>query len=727
MGWSQSNPCVEAQSFRIVVLGSSTAAGAGVSVSDSAWVNRYRAFLQEINPNNEVINLAQGGYNTYKIMPDGFIPPVNRPNPDTNKNITEALSLNPDAIIVNLPSNDNSQGFTVAEQLSNLDSVFNLSNQNNVPIWICTTQPVNYSDPAKRQIQEDIKDSIHLMFSPYSIDFWTTIALPDNSIDSIYNADGVHLNDAGHAILFQRVVQTNIPGQIYVPNTITDYWAKEIHFDLASKCGDSATQFQVEVANLSPQDMSPTSIKLVLSNLTTGAISTDSILVNSISICSYDTLSFLMPTNVAGSYRVEGIVSNPNDTHSINDTIILEFESIGYPNQLVLDDTLCDPSNAIFSVTETDMDSTSWFENALDTAPVFAGAQFQTPVVDSTQTWYFETIRGNLFYSNSLKTRDSHSINWNGTMFDLVADTDMIVDSLDVKITTLGLQTVNIYTKTGSHVGFQMDSTVWNLLGTQTVNVTAVDDFTAVDLGAFVMNAGDTVGIYIELENPSSRLGYQWQSNPTTRANNELTVITGSGVSHDFSAVFYPRDWAGQVFYHFGYRPDGECKTDRIPVTAFVSQTQVNLGPDTIIDTQDSIQISGPTGMLSYNWNDGSMDSSLLVIAADLGKGIHYIILNATDSLKCVKSDTVIVGVADLVTVSEIQNKTLDFYPNPAQDVVYVDGIVSENVSYQIYNLKGQMIRSGMMGQNGRIELSGISSGVYVLQLEGRFGKLVVE
>lgn len=49
---------------RIVVLGSSTAAGAGVSDSNRAWVNQYRTYLQSIDPTNTVTNLAKGGYTT---------------------------------------------------------------------------------------------------------------------------------------------------------------------------------------------------------------------------------------------------------------------------------------------------------------------------------------------------------------------------------------------------------------------------------------------------------------------------------------------------------------------------------------------------------------------------------------------------------------------------------------------------------------------------------------
>ena len=88
---------------RIVVLGSSTAAGAGVSDSNRAWVNQYRTYLQSIDPTNTVTNLAKGGYTTCAIMPTGT-DPYNTGNHilevDTERNITKALSLSPTAIII---------------------------------------------------------------------------------------------------------------------------------------------------------------------------------------------------------------------------------------------------------------------------------------------------------------------------------------------------------------------------------------------------------------------------------------------------------------------------------------------------------------------------------------------------------------------------------------------------------------------------------------------------
>ncbi len=196
--------------LHIVVLGSSTAEGTGPSNRNNAWVNRYRAYVQSLNPKNAVTNLARGGYTTYHIMPDGYIPPSGRALPDRERNITKALSLKPSAIIINLPSNDATNNYTVAEQLANYEAVLVKARAETVPVWIATTQPRNLSE-AQRQNLMAMRDSTFARWGSKAIDFWTGIAEANGSIKSIYDSgDGVHLNDAAHGILFERVVAANV-------------------------------------------------------------------------------------------------------------------------------------------------------------------------------------------------------------------------------------------------------------------------------------------------------------------------------------------------------------------------------------------------------------------------------------------------------------------------------------------------------------------------------------
>jgi lysophospholipase L1-like esterase len=194
----------------VVVLGSSTAEGVGPSSPDSAWVNRYRAALLEIDDDHQVTNLAHGGYTTWHIRPTGAAHPGDRPAPDPARNVTQALSLGPDAIIVNLPSNDVAFGYPIVEQIANYDLVRSVAAAAGVPVWFTTSQPRNLS-AAFRDSLKAMRDTTFALYDRYAVDFWTDLAAPDGTILPLYNSgDGIHLNDAAHRILFQRALAEDI-------------------------------------------------------------------------------------------------------------------------------------------------------------------------------------------------------------------------------------------------------------------------------------------------------------------------------------------------------------------------------------------------------------------------------------------------------------------------------------------------------------------------------------
>lgn len=197
--------------FKIVVLGSSTAAGAGPTSVENAWVWMYTDYLKQQDTRFDVTNLAVGGYTTYKILPTG----ANVPSGvtiDTERNITKAIALNADGIIVNMPSNDSNMLYSANTQMNNYHTIANVAATANIPIWMCTVQPRNFgTGSAAQNIQNEMVVRIPQEFPTTHIDFWTTLANPDGSINPIYNSgDGVHLNNAAHLILLQRVINKNL-------------------------------------------------------------------------------------------------------------------------------------------------------------------------------------------------------------------------------------------------------------------------------------------------------------------------------------------------------------------------------------------------------------------------------------------------------------------------------------------------------------------------------------
>ena len=97
---------LEAQDKLLGILGSSTAAGVGASVYDSSWVGRVDSFYRVTNNViNSTVNLAISGGTPYIAMPDGYVPPAGRPNPNVTHNITKIMTYNPDVLIISFVSN----------------------------------------------------------------------------------------------------------------------------------------------------------------------------------------------------------------------------------------------------------------------------------------------------------------------------------------------------------------------------------------------------------------------------------------------------------------------------------------------------------------------------------------------------------------------------------------------------------------------------------------------
>jgi lysophospholipase L1-like esterase len=202
------------KAFHIVVLGSSTAFGDGASPGKS-WVALYTDYLKNINSNYIVDNLAVPGTTTYSAQPDNYVPPKGRPAPLIGHNITTAVQLNADAIIINFPTNDAASNYTLQEQENNFKRITNIAKNNNILVWVASTQPRNNFSAQQITSQKNLFNWIKKFYKEKSVNFQTGLASAKDSILFKYNAgDGIHLNDSGHQILYQRVVAEDIPDSL---------------------------------------------------------------------------------------------------------------------------------------------------------------------------------------------------------------------------------------------------------------------------------------------------------------------------------------------------------------------------------------------------------------------------------------------------------------------------------------------------------------------------------
>ncbi len=210
------------QTRRMVVIGSSTAAGLGASSPDSSWTGRFnRYYKYQLGIIDTTHNLGVSGTTNYKGMPTSYIPSGGRPSPDPAHNVTRAVNLlsglssaTNGVVIVNYPSNgyDN---YTIAEIMSSLQLIYDSAVSAGNRCYVTTTQPRSdgsFSSPAVRLKMATLKDSIINRFGvTNSINFWDSLYNPaDTTILPQYAADSTHFNNLGHKILFDRVVAKNI-------------------------------------------------------------------------------------------------------------------------------------------------------------------------------------------------------------------------------------------------------------------------------------------------------------------------------------------------------------------------------------------------------------------------------------------------------------------------------------------------------------------------------------
>ncbi len=202
---------VPLQSCTWVVLGSSTAEGAGASVKDSAWVTRLQTYLTRYQ-GMKVINLGKGGITSFHIMPGHSANESLVFQPDTSLNIDRALSFQPRGIIVNMPSNDAANYIDAHSQMENFRTIQRMTLAAGSEFWITTSQPRNFGDPKQISIQQEIRDSILHNFGMHAIDLFTPLA--DSMswlLPHFGSGDGIHLNDQGHKLIFQSVVAHIFP------------------------------------------------------------------------------------------------------------------------------------------------------------------------------------------------------------------------------------------------------------------------------------------------------------------------------------------------------------------------------------------------------------------------------------------------------------------------------------------------------------------------------------
>jgi lysophospholipase L1-like esterase len=132
--------------------------------------------------------------------------------------VATALGAPARALILAFPSNDAVSGYAVAETLANLRLMGELARQRGVAVIVLSSQPRNDAGPQARTAMLDTDTALAAELGACFVAVRGDLADAQQRLSADLGAgDGVHLNDAGHARVFDKLWATVTAGRCVSP------------------------------------------------------------------------------------------------------------------------------------------------------------------------------------------------------------------------------------------------------------------------------------------------------------------------------------------------------------------------------------------------------------------------------------------------------------------------------------------------------------------------------
>ncbi len=277
--------------------------------------------------------------------------------------------------------------------------------------------------------------------------------------------------------------------------------------------------------------------------------------------------------------------------------------------------------------------------------------------------------------------------NHRGNMFDIFATNTATITSFDAH--PMGNTTIAIYYRTSPYAGFETNSAGWILIGSAAVTAQPTGTPTPVPVAVNVtIPAGQTYSFYVTSTNTAVSLNYTdgTTEGATFVSDPNITFRQGVGMDYPFAnggGVFRPRIWNGVIHYSvpvaatYSYLWSTTATTASInPAVAATTQYSVEAnvtGCPTMYDTVQVVVSTPPvfagndiavcagspatlsgSGAASYAWDNSVNDGVPFTPASTL----DYVV-TGTDSIGCMRNDTVTVTVNTLPNVSAGSDQTV--------------------------------------------------------------------
>ncbi len=206
-----------AETTALAVLGSSTAAGTGASQAGRSWVGLLQAWLAKTKGEN-IINLAAPGVLSTSALCTQQVNSNISELISPTRNVDRALKLGATHLILSFPSNDTTNGMSAEQTISNFLDMRQCAQSNDkVRVAVMSSLP---RDGLTKQQNAAIAQIDAAMLKEFGVCYINVrSALADTDHESIRHdvsaGDGVHFNNAGHAIIFSMVKRFMESGQCF--------------------------------------------------------------------------------------------------------------------------------------------------------------------------------------------------------------------------------------------------------------------------------------------------------------------------------------------------------------------------------------------------------------------------------------------------------------------------------------------------------------------------------
>ncbi len=315
-----------------------------------------------------------------------------------------------------------------------------------------------------------------------------------------------------------------------------------------------------------------------------------------------DTLSVTASTGLNNNlYRVT--VQNIHGS-DVSDTARLIVPFVTTPT--TTHDTICIGDTAILTANVSG-GYINWYDALIAGNKVGTGDTLTLPSVSSADTFYAESSTGSTA-GDSLQTPFTSGNAQNGVMFDILTKNNIITinrfeANLDPTYFT-GPGNFAVYYKTGTHVGFELNSGAWTLLDNST-NIASLGSGVGTDLGfnlSLQLLPNTTYAFYIVCSNASIPYTTAGVFNAVLASNNDLNIYIGKGVSGLFAGTFSPRAANVEIVYS----PLSCVNPTRTPaIVSLYDAPSISAHPNnsTICEnTNTSFSVTATGTALTYQW-----------------------------------------------------------------------------------------------------------------------------